>query len=188
MTEIDRYKKLKLELEDIAGKLVGLPQRVDALKAESRDARDAAVRMELLGDPGAAGKRAGIRAAQDEVRKIEADREDLLHRREILKSVMEETRSKAKLELEALHRPVFAKAVKAFVAALRAAHKAELDVVALREEIDRDYVQGIDARSTEEPFPEWQGILLQSRSSSSPMRSEVAAALERLKGQGFDLS
>jgi len=188
MTETERYKKLKLELEDIAGKLVGLPERVNALKMESAAARDGAVRMELLGDPGASGKRAGIKAAQDEVRKIETDREDLLHRREILKSVMEEVRMKAKLEIEALHRPIFAKAVKLFAAALRAAYKAELDVVAMREQIDRDYTQGIDARSTEEPFPEWSNILLQGRTSSSPMRSDVVAALERLKGAGFDLS
>ena len=188
MTEVERHKKLKLELEDVAGKLVGLPGRVNALRMESAAARDEAVRMELLGDAGTSSKRAEIKAAQEEVRKIEVEREDLMHRREILRSVMEEVRMKAKLELEALHRPAFAKAVKLFAAALRAAYKAELDVVILREQIDRDYVHGIDARSTEEPFPEWSNILLQSRTSSSPMRSDAVAALERLKGQGFDLS
>jgi hypothetical protein len=188
MTEVERYKKLRLELEDITGKLVGLPGRINTIKAEAAQARDESVRAELLGDPDAGRKRAAVKAPQDEIRKIEAEKEELEHRRQILRPVMEEVRMKAKLELEALHRPVFAKAVKVFAAALRAAYKAELDVVALREQIDQDYVQGIDARSTEEPFPEWSNILLQGRMSSSPMRSDAVAALGRLKEQGFDLN
>jgi len=185
MTEVERYKKLKLELEDVAGKLVGLPGRVNALRMESAAARDEAVRMELLGDAGASSKRAGIRAAQDEVRKIEAEREDLVHRRDILLSVMEEVKKKAEPELGAIHTRAFAKAVKTLASALRAAHKAEIELAAVRGEADRAFIE-IDSRLV--PLPTWAPLLLQDLGSTGAMKPELEHFLEQMKGQGFEVS
>lgn len=186
MTECERYRKLKLELEDIAGKLVGLPQRVNALKAKSKSARDEAVRMELLGDPGGADKMgAGIRAAQDEVRKIEADQENLMHRREILLSVLEEVKKKAEPELSAMHTRAFAKAVKSLAGALRAALAAEFELAAVRGEADRAFGE-IGSRLV--PLPTWVPLLLRSLDSTGAMRGELVNFLEQMKGQGFDVS
>ena len=185
MTEVERYKKLQLELEDVAGKLVGLPGRIDALRMESAAARDEAVRMELLGDPGASGKRSGIKAAQDEVRKIEAEREDLQHRREILLSVLEEVKKKAEPELAAIHTRQFAKAVKVFAAALRAAHRAEFELAAVREEADRAFGE-VNSRLV--PLPTWAPLLIRDPGSPEAMRPEMARFFDQMKNQGFDLS
>ena len=185
MTECERFLKLKLELEDVAGKLVGLPQRIDSLRSESVAARDEAVRMELLGDSGAGGKRAGIKAAQDEVRKIEAEREDLLHRRGILLSVLEDVKKKAEPELAAIHVRQFVKAAKAFASAALAAHKAELELAGVKEAAVQAFGE-IDSRSV--PLPSWAPVLLRDLGSSGQMRSELVNFFESMKAAGFDLS
>ncbi|MGA2533824.1 MAG: hypothetical protein ABSG19_12415 [Candidatus Aminicenantales bacterium] len=185
MTEVEKWKKLRLEFEDVHGKLVGLPGKITALKMEASAARDESVRMELLGDLGAPAKRASIKAALDEVRKIESEREDLEHRRKILQSVMEEVKKKAEPELAAVHARTFARAVKALAIALRAAHKAEFELATVREEAVQAFGE-IDSRDV--PLPRWVPVLIRDLGSAGAMRPELVNFLEQMKGQGFDVS
>lgn len=185
MTEVERFKKLRIELEDVAGKLVGLPGRINAIKAEAVAARDESVRAELLGDPGGVGKRASIKASQDEIRKIEAEKEDLDHRRSILLSVLEEVRKKAEPELTAIYARAFARAVKSFAEKLRSAHKAELELAGILEAASQAFGE-IDSRLV--GLPSWTPLLMRDAGSPEAMRPEVAKFFDLMKGQGFDLS
>lgn len=185
MTDVERYKKLKLELEDVAGKLVGLPQRVDLLKREVATARDAAVRGEYMGDPEAARRHETIKSAQGEIQRIEAERDDLLHRRGILQDLLEEVRKKAEAELVPIHAHKFEKALKVFASLLRSAHKAELELAEVREEAARSFGE-IDSRQV--PLQSWTPIVMRDAGSPGIMRPEVERFLDQMKGAGFDLS
>jgi len=185
MTEVERYRKFKLELEDITGRLSGLPQRIEQLKSETATTRDEAVRLELLGDADLARRRRdGIKSAQDEVRRIEMERDDLMHRRGILLSLLEETRKKAEAELGASHLREFAKAAKTFATAIKLAHKAELELAAAREAAAQAFGE-LDSRLV--PLPTWDFLIIHHPSSQA-CQPAIERFFSQMKDLGFDLN
>lgn len=184
MTEVERYKKLKLELEAVAGKLVGLPQRINAIKAEAAQARDESVRAEFLGDPEAGRKRAAVKAPQDEIHKIEVEKEELEHRRSILLSVLSEVQKKAEQELNAIHARAFARAVKSFAEKIRSAHRAELELAGILEAASQAFGE-IDSRLV--GLSGWTPLLMRDAGSPDVMKAEVARFFAQMQGQGFEV-
>ena len=185
MTEVERYKKLKGEVGDLSTKIVDLRAKINAPKTDYAKEYDELVRAGFLGDPTAAAKLAAINASGTppaELRKAKMELDGLEHRREILHSAMVEVSKKAEPELGAVHTKHFARAVKALAAALRAAHKAELELAAVRGEADRAFIEEIDSRLV--PLPTWAPLLLRGLD----MRPELVNFLEQMKGQGFDVS
>lgn len=189
MTEVERYKKLKNELEDLGLKVTELRGKIHAPKSDAAKDYDELLRAELLGDSSAASKRAAIEAPgtpHDELRKLTTECENLEHRREILRSAMDEVRKKAESELAVIHTRHFARAVRVFATAIRAAYKAEVELAAVREQADRAFIDEIESRLV--PLPTWNPVLLRHRSVDAPMQFEATNFLELMKGQGFDVS
>ncbi len=185
MTEVERYKKLKLDLEDVAGKLVGIPSRLNQLRGETQPTRDDAIKAEYLGDADLADRKRGeIKTTFDEIRKLEADREELTYRRGILLPILEETRKKAEAEIGPVHLRQFERAVKNFATALRLTAKAEAEIVAVRETANRAFV---DIESRLVPLPEWKFLIIRGADYSTMLKPEIAAVLAQMKDLGIDL-
>lgn len=185
MTQREHYLKLRMDRETLHGKLVGVPGKISELRKEGAAAADEAMRLEILGDPAAAGKRAAIKGSQEEIRRLEAETADLEHRLRILGEVIDEIRVKADVELSAVHEKAFAKGVRAFVVALRAAVKAENDLVAILHEGERAFSE-IDSRRC--PLPQWGTLIVRDLSGSGILKPEIENFLERAKSQGHDVS
>ena len=185
MTETERYKKLKTELEDLGAKAADLWAKINAPKNDDAKEFDELVRAELLGDASAASKRAAIRAPETphaELLRLGEEHRDIEHRREILRSVLEEVRKKAEPELGVIHTKAFARALKAFATAVRAAYRAEVELATVREQAGQAFIDEIESRLV--PLPDLVPLLHRGHD----MLPELANALDQLKNQGFDVS
>lgn len=184
MTEIERYKKLKADLEAMNSKIIGLPGLIGSLKDKSTAARDEAVRLELLGGGEAANRLAAAKAAQDEIRKHEVEKEDLEHRKGIMQGLLKELREKAEAELSAAYMKAFAKALKSFSTAIREAHRAEVELAGVRQAAKQAFDEVDSAAS---PLPFWAPLLMREFGGEA-MKSEVDRFFDSMKVQGYDVS
>lgn len=183
MTEIERFKKLKADLDSLQSRLSSIPAEIDQLNAELAPMQDAAVRAEIEGDKHAANRHAEISRTKAKLADLEAEKKEKAHRGKIMRQVLDEYRTKAAAELQAQHDPRFRKAVKAYAEKVLEAHAAEAALCKLRDSIDADFSE-IDAPSS---APTWAPLFVADLTNAS-VNQMLQRHLERWAAMGYEVA
>lgn len=183
MNEVERFMKLKADLDTLQSRLSSIPAEIDQLNAELAPMQDAAVRAEIEGDKHAANRHAEISRTKAKLADLEAEKKELAHRGKITRQVLDEYRLKAAAELQAQHDPRFRKAVRAFIEKVREAHAAEAALCKLRDSIDAAFGE-IDAPSS---APTWAPLFVADLTNAN-VNQMLQAHLDRWSGMGYDVA
>ena len=183
MTETERFKKLRGDLDTLQSRLSSIPAEIDQLNAELVPMQDAAVRAEIEGDKHAANRHAEISRTKAKLADLEAEKKELAHRGKIMRQVLDEYRQKAAAELQSQHDPRFRKAVRAYTEKLREAHAAEGELVKLRDSINAAFSE-IGAPS---PVPTWETLLVADVTNAG-INQMLQAHLDRWASMGYDVA
>jgi predicted RNase H-like nuclease (RuvC/YqgF family) len=183
MTKKEKYLKLHGDRESLTGRIIGLRNEIGALKESLGPLEEAALRLEILGDPGSASKKAELRAGQDKIRALEAELDEGEKKARIMAQLLPDLQREARTELSVECQRAFGKAVGPFLKALRETAEAEGQLEALRLELDKK-LHSIGLGSS--PIRAWSPFLLKM-SGEYPTLPEFEAWAKSLEAQGIDL-
>jgi len=183
MTEVERYLKFQEDRDTLVSRLNSLPAEIAQLLAELDPLLDQAVRAEIQGDRTATNHRVQIDKSKQQIEALESEKKTLAHRSKVMGDLIAEHRGKAAAELAGVHDKAFRKAVKEFAAALRAAQRAEVDLV----KVFNAAHTAFGDIGTQSPLPTWDPQFVRG-CQDAEMNQKLLNFLDRFTAQGFDVS
>jgi uncharacterized protein involved in exopolysaccharide biosynthesis len=182
MSEVERYKKLKKDEEALRATLATLPREIENRKRELASDREAAMKSDILGAPDAEKKRTSVTARQSEITRLEAALVEGQERARIINNVRNDIRTGAEAEIREVQEHRFAATVHAFCVALRAAHKAESEVMKAIEDSRLAFGE-IDAANV---LPTWRTFLVRDAGRPDVFKPEFDEFLIQARERGWD--
>ena len=183
MIKKEKYLKLRADRESLTGRITGLRNEIAGLKESLDPLEQEGLRLEILGDPGSASKKAELRAGRDKIRALEAELDEGEKKARIMGELLPDLQREARTELSGECLRKFGSAVGPFLKRLREVAEMERQLEALRLEANKEF-HAIGLGYS--PIQAWSPFLLKM-SGGYPTLPEFEAWVKGLEGQGIDI-
>jgi hypothetical protein len=179
MSEKQKYLNFKADRETLASRIIGIRNESSRLKESIEPTEDEALRLEVLGSPGAREKKALLKENRERIGRLEAELDEANKKLKIMDSLMNGFREKAFAEVSVEQKRVFEKELRVFVKKVREVIELEKSLVEVRKKIKIEF-DNIDKLT---PIQEWPPIFLRQYPGSP---TELEETLKKWESQ-FDL-
>lgn len=183
MSEVKNYLKFREERNALNSRLSMISADINQLTEKLEPIEEEALKAEILQTPDFEKKKEGLRESREQIGKLKAELEESRKRLMIINELLPGFRDKAFKELRVQHHKPFENAIRAFAEKIRAAHRAEVELIEVREKALAKFKE-IDFNDC--PLVLWKPILMRLYEFPNSAR-EWEEQLGRWKNAGYKI-